>query len=148
MKMKIILNILLFLPFLSFSQHELFHEGEIAFDGNDLISYYTEDSPLKGKPEFKYSYRDIDLYFANQDNLNTFKADPEKYMPAYEGWCAIALTQNTFARPNFNFYKVQEGELLFFEVRAFYNGKTAWEKNPEANKLVADKYYKKLADDN
>ena len=65
-------------------------------------------------------------------------------MPAYNGWCAIALTNGTLAKPDFSQFKVQDGKLLFFEVRAFFNGKTAWEKDPDINKIVADEKFIKI----
>lgn len=40
-------------------------------------------------------------------------------------------------------YKIQDGKLHFFAVRAFFNGLTAWEKDPEGNKIKADSNYYK-----
>lgn len=117
---------------------------EIAFDGNDLVSYYESENILEGKKEFSLKHQGLNLHFASRANLNKFKSTPKKYLPEYGGWCAIALTQGTYARPDFSHYKVQDGKLLFFEVRAFFNGKTAWEKDPEINKIVADRKYKDL----
>jgi len=39
-------------------------------------------------------------------------------------------------------FKIQNGSLLFFEVKAFYNAKTHWEKDPEisATKNYRDKF--------
>ncbi len=119
---------------------------DVSFDGNDLVSYYESDAPLKGSTKYAYQYEGLNLQFANQENLNKFKNDPDKYIPAYNGWCAIALTHGNWIRPDFNQYKVQDGQLLFFEVRAFFNGKTAWEKDPDINKLVADKKWQELSD--
>ncbi len=141
--MRLLISILILIPFLSFGQHQLFHKGEIAFDGNDIISYHS-GKPVKGKPEFSYTYKDIPMQFASKANLDKFKSDPEKYMPAYDGWCALAIAEESYVRPNFNTYKIQDGELLFFEVRAFFNGKTFWEKDPDINKIVADKKYRDL----
>ena len=143
--MRLFAFILLVVPFTLVGQHDLFHQGEIAFDGNDIVSYYEEASPLKGKPQFEHKHAEgVVLQFANQSNLEKFVANPEKYMPAYDGWCALAIAQNSYIRPDFNTYKVQEGKLLFFEVRAFFNGKTFWEKDPDINKIVADKKYNAL----
>ncbi len=116
---------------------------EQAFYGNDLITYYL-GNPIKGNPEFSLNYDGLSLQFATKSNLDLFLNDPQKYLPAYGGWCAIALTNGALVQPDFNHFKVENGELMFFEVKAFFNGKTAWEKNPEINKIVADKKFKDI----
>jgi YHS domain-containing protein len=116
---------------------------ELAFYGNDLVSYYG-NNVLKGKAEFEYNYDGLKLQFATKTNLDEFKKSPNKYLPEYGGWCAIALANGSLVQPDFNHFKVQNGELLFFEVRAFFNGKTAWEKDPDINKIVADKKHAQI----
>ena len=120
-----------------------FHADEKPFDGNDIISYF-DGNVLKGKDNITYTYKEVKLYFANTENRDRFKADPEKYFPAYNGWCAIALASGTLVRPDYGNYKVEDGKLLFFEVRAFFNGRTAWEKDPDINRIAADAKYSKL----
>ncbi len=141
---------ILFLMILSFGTNAQDHKYSCgpdakAFDGNDLVSYFQGDVK-QGSDQYKYEYDGLNLYFASAQNLATFKSNPDKYLPAYNGWCAIALTGGTLARPDFNHYKVQDGKLLFFEVRAFFNGKTAWEKDPDINKVVADKKFDEIFD--
>lgn len=120
-----------------------FHADEKPFDGNDLISYF-DGKILPGKDNITHKYKDVTLYFANEKNRDRFKENPEKYFPAYNGWCAIALASGTLARPNYSSYKVQDGKLLFFEVRAFFNGKVAWEKDPDINRITADEKYTEI----
>lgn len=147
--MKKLLILFAFLATLSLqAQHKYsIAPGELAFYGNDLVSYY-DNKVLKGKSDFEYNYDGLKLQFANQANLNKFKANPEKYLPEYGGWCAIALANGNLVQPDFNHYKVQNGELLFFEVRAFFNGKTAWERDPAINKIVADKKHDEIFGEN
>lgn len=143
-------DLLLFMGLFLFStsllaQHGLFAPGEYAFDGNDLVSYFESERPTKGVEKYTTEYNGWKLQFANESNLKKFKANPKKYHPAYDGYCAIAITQGSLAKPDFNQFKIEEGALLFFEVRAFFNGRTAWDKNPEVNKILADSKYEKIA---
>ena len=119
--------------------------NEIAFDGNDLISYY-DDQVLKGKEEHSYEYKGLTLHFANWSNMDKFIQNPEKYLPAYGGWCAIAVANGSLTKPDFSHFQIQEGKLYFFEIRAFFNGQTAWNKDPDINKIVADKKFIDLVD--
>ena len=127
----------------SFGQAHPSHNGEKAFDGNDIISYFN-GKIKQGSEKITYKYQDVTLYFASEESRETFKKDPEKYFPAYNGWCAIALASGSLAKPDYTNYKIQDGKLLFFEVRAFFNGRTAWEKDPEINKITADAKYTEL----
>lgn len=103
-------------------------EGKPIFDGNDLVSYY-HGTVKKGKPEYTKEYDGQTLYFSNQENLDLFNAAPKKYMPEFGGWCATAMSMNTKLIPNYNFYKIEEGKLLFFAIQAFLNARTLWERD-------------------
>lgn len=112
-----------------------------AFEGNDLVSYFS-GKVLKGVDKYATEYDGLKLKFYNYDNLLAFKKDPEKYMPKYGGWCATAVVNDRLIKPDYSMFKIQEGQLLFFEVKAFFNGRTQWEKSPEINEIVADKKYR------
>ncbi len=116
---------------------------EIAFDGNDLVSYQGNEV-VKGKKEHTYEYQGLKLRFANWSNMDKFIENPEKYLPAYGGWCAIAVANGTLTKPDFSHFQIQDNKLYFFEVRAFFNGQTAWNRDPDINKVVADKKYGEL----
>ncbi len=118
-------------------------DDEISFDGNDLVEYQNNEV-VKGKKEHSLEYDGLNLYFNSAENRNKFQSNPDKYLPAYNGWCATAVANGSLYKPNFNHFKVQEGKLLFFEVRAFFNGKTAWEKNPEIHMIQANQKFEKL----
>ena len=121
---------------------------EVAFDGNDLVAYFTSEEAVPGLEKYTHYYDGLKLQFSSQENLDKFKSNPVKYLPEYGGWCAIALTHGSWVRPDFSRFKVQDNKLLFFEVRAFWNGKTEWEKDPDINKIVADKKFEELSKEN
>ena len=114
---------------------------EADFHGYDLVSYHQEKGPLKGKSEFKSNYDGLVLYFASSANKKLFDANPEQYIPAYGGYCATAISNGNLVTPDFENFSIQNDQLLLFEVRGFFNGKTQWMKNPEKHKLKADKNY-------
>lgn len=116
---------------------------EAAFDGYDLTSYF-DGEPIKGKSAYTYQYQDLNLSFASEANKQKFIKDPEKYLPAYGGWCATAVVHGTLVRPNYSLYKIQENKLLFFEVKAFFNGQTQWEKDPDYHRVLADAQFNRL----
>ncbi len=121
-------------------------DGGVAFDGYDLVSYFKNPKPLKGRQQHKMEYDGLTLYFASAKNLAEFKKKPDDYLPAYGGYCAIAVSNDNYVSPNFANYSIQDGKLLFFEVRGFWNGRTEWEKDPELHEILADKHYREEFD--
>ncbi|MEL7145623.1 MAG: YHS domain-containing (seleno)protein [Bacteroidota bacterium] len=119
---------------------------EVAFDGNDLTAYF-ENKVVQGSEDYQLEYDGLTLRFATEENMWTFKSNPEKYIPAYNGWCATAVANGKLYKPDYSHYKLQDGKLLFFEVRAFFNGKTAWNKDPDKHKLLADEKFVDLLPD-
>lgn len=64
-----------------------------AIRGYDPVAYHHEMMPVKGDPAFTYEYNDSVWFFSSEDNLATFRSDPERYAPAYGGYCAYAMSK-------------------------------------------------------
>jgi len=125
---------------LCIAQEYAYEKGEVAVGGYDITSYF-EDELIKGKKEFQTEYEGVVYLFANQSNLSQFSSEPEKYIPAYGGWCAMALCQGKLVQPNPKLYSIIDDKLHLFEVKVFYNGKAEWFKNPEENGQIANSKY-------
>jgi len=117
-------------------------EGSIFFGGYDPVGFFNKEV-LKGRPELSVLYQGRYIYFSSEKNKNAFLKNKEKYFPGYGGWCAIAMTDGLFVQPDYTMYKIQDGQLLFFRRKAYFNGLTLWDKNPENNKMKADLEYDK-----
>ncbi|MGB3464795.1 MAG: YHS domain-containing (seleno)protein [Cyclobacteriaceae bacterium] len=140
----------IFIGFIFLASSEAFgqyatHGESIAFDGYDLTSYF-DGEPVKGKETYSFQYKGLNLKFVSAASKQKFIKNPEKYLPAYGGWCATAVVNGSLVRPSYSLFKIQEEKLLFFEVKAFFNGQTQWEKDPEYNKVVADAQFNRLND--
>ena len=116
-------------------------QGALLLDGYDPVAYF-DNQVTKGKPQFTYTLNGRQLQFASAENLNKFEENPQKFTPAYGGWCAIAMVDNTFVVPDYTLYKIQDGKLMFFSIRAFFNGLTEWDKDPDKHKILADSHYR------
>jgi hypothetical protein len=115
--------------------------GAILIDGYDPVSYF-DDEPTKGKPSIFVEVEGRKLLFSSPENKQRYLDNTNKYFPQYGGWCAIAMVDDTFVIPNYDFYKIQDDKLYFFRVQAFFNGLTYWDRDPEKNQLIADKNYR------
>mgnify|MGYP003575532322 CR=1 FL=1 len=73
------------------AQHEVFSKSNEAIRGYDPVAYFKESMPVKGKKEFSYSWKGGIWLFSNQENLNDFKNNPEKFAPQFGGYCAYGV---------------------------------------------------------
>lgn len=87
----------------------------VAMDGFDVIAYFDESKPAKGASEFTYEHRGATWLFASAENRDKFAADPAKYEPKYNGWCANAVSKGYAADVDFvNGWAVIDNELHLF----------------------------------
>lgn len=63
----------------------------VAIKGYDTVAYFTKAQPIKGKPEFSFSWNDAQWYFTNTAHRDLFAANPEHYAPEFGGFCSMAL---------------------------------------------------------
>lgn len=71
--------------------------SDTAIRGYDTVAYFTEGKAVEGSKDFSTEYNEATWLFSSRENLELFKAAPEKYAPQYGGYCAYAVSQNTTA---------------------------------------------------
>lgn len=101
----------------------IYEKGGYAIDGYDTVAYFGLDATdldadglpnpeaVKGKAEFSADYQGATWVFASQENLDKFNAEPEKYAPAYNGYCAYAAAKGSLARTNPNAWRIIDDKL-------------------------------------
>ncbi len=113
------------------TKHLNVDDDGIAIKGYDPVSYFISEEPQEGKESLTYEYEGATYQFASQENLDTFKADPSKYAPAYGGWCAYAVGNGYTADANPQTFKILDGKLLLFYNKFFTNTLDKWNKYEE-----------------
>ena len=131
--------------FLPHNPAECAPEG-IGVGGYDLLSYRSEGGPRFGSPEFTARHNGIDYLFETEQNLEQFLEDPERYLPAYSGWCAVTLALGRLTCPDFNNFKIENDRLLLFELTGFTNGHALWNTAPDRYRGLADGNYSVVMD--
>jgi len=116
----------------------------VALEGYDPVSYF-EGKPLEGKPEIKSTHKGVVYQFATQSNLSKFKSAPDKYEPAYGGWCAYAMGESgEKVKIDPDTYKILEGKLYVFYNFWGNNTLTDWNKAEKKLKESGDRNWKKI----
>jgi YHS domain-containing protein len=83
----------------------------VAVKGYDVVAYFTAATPTKGDPAYKATHAGANYLFANQANLDAFKAAPDKYAPQYGGFCAMGVALNKKLDGDPTAWRVVDGKL-------------------------------------
>jgi YHS domain-containing protein len=114
----------------------------VILDGYDAVAFFTDKKPVKGNAAFQFNYQDAVYYFASQEHLDLFKADPEKYKPQFGGWCAYAVSLGRIAPIDVNTFSIVNDRLFIQHNQRAVNG---WNKDVPSNIVLADKYWPNVA---
>ncbi len=116
----------------------------VALQGYDVVSYFM-GTPLKGKKSVAYDYKGINYWFNNPDNLDLFKKQPNKFEPAYGGWCAYAMGDTgEKVKIDPKSYKLIDGKLYLFYNFYFNNTLIDWNKDEDRLIINADAHWSKI----
>jgi YHS domain-containing protein len=63
-------------------------ENGLALGGYDCVAYWTAQKAAKGQPSVSTKWNGVTWFFVNQENRAAFAANPERYSPAFNGYCA------------------------------------------------------------
>ena len=83
----------------------------IAVHGFDPVAYFTEGKPVQGSAKFSKVHNNATYRFANAENLKTFEANPDKYIPAYGGFCAFGVSVGAKFDGDPRYWKIVDGKL-------------------------------------
>ena len=83
----------------------------VGVGGYDPVAYFEESKPMKGSGWHVAYYKGVTYVFVNKKSRKMFEADPEKYLPAYGGYCAygVAVGKKFVADPEV--WKIVNGKL-------------------------------------
>jgi hypothetical protein len=84
----------------------------LALQGHDPVAFFTDSKPVKGLPSIQGTHAGATYRFATEENLKTFTANPEKYVPAFGGYCAWAVSKGYTAKVEIDTWQIHEGRLV------------------------------------
>jgi YHS domain-containing protein len=118
-------------------------DNSIAIDGYDPVSYF-DGKPKEGDEDVAFKYKGVTYLFSSTTTLNKFKSNPEKYEPAYGGWCAYAMgATGEKVKIDPETFKIIDGRLFLFYNFWGNNTLEDWNKNELNLKTAADKNWLK-----
>ena len=109
-----------------------------AIYGYDTVAYWTQNKPVKGSEDYITQWRGADWYFVSAEHLAMFIADPIKYAPQHGGYCAYAMSNDSFS-------SIDEEAFIIYQDKLYlnYNKRIMkkWQANKDAYIQLANEYY-------
>src|SRR5690242_18952901 len=66
-------------------------KDHVAIGGYDVVSYFKPGKATRGNPAIQATHNSVIYYFSSEENRQAFVKEPEKYLPQYDGYCALAV---------------------------------------------------------
>lgn len=111
-RIALITAVLLFsLPALA-AESAVFSTESGAIRGYDPVAYFSESRAIKGNPDISHSWNGAVWHFSSEKNRAAFASAPEKYVPAYGGYCAYAVANGYTATTDPEAWTVVDGRLF------------------------------------
>ncbi len=108
-----------------------------AIKGYDPVAYFMQSKAIEGKDEFTYEWSGSKWKFTSQNNMESFKAAPEKYAPQFGGFCAYGCSEKHKAPTDPNAWTIVNDKLyLNYNLKV----KEMWIKDT-ANRIPAAMAY-------
>lgn len=125
-------------------QHMNLRNDGVAIDGYDPLTYFESNRPARGSPEYATVYRGAVYHFVHREARDRFAADPEKYAPAYGGWCATAMAEGKKVEIDPSNFKVTRGRLFLFYKGFLGDARKDWVKSEPELTRKADDHWRRL----
>lgn len=113
----------------------------VAIKGYDPVAYHLQGKPVKGSAAHQAIYQNTTYHFSTSHNQQTFEAAPEKYIPAYGGYCAYAMSTGSVVDINPKNWAIVDGQLY---LNANFFAQSLWSIDKPRRISRADRHWSRL----
>lgn len=108
------------------AKEPVFSTDDGAIRGYDPVAYFIQGQAVKGSRDISFSWNGAEWHFSSEQNRAAFISAPEKYAPAYGGYCAYAVANGYTATTDPEAWSVVNGRLFLNYSQGV---KKRWERN-------------------
>jgi len=105
--------------------------------GYSAVSYADLGLAQKGVKDFKSEYQKVNYYFTSAEQKATVDKNPEKYLPAYGGFCAFGIYAGAKFRPAPNKFISKNGKYYLYLYNVELDAQQLWIDAKDHNGLVS-----------
>jgi len=118
--------------------------GGLAVDGYDVVAYFTAGKPVEGNAAHSAKWNGAVWRFASAEHKAAFEKEPERYAPAYGGYCAWAVANGYTADTDPAAWAIVDGRLY---LNYSQKVQAQWRQDVPGNIAKADVNWPKLLAD-
>jgi YHS domain-containing protein len=107
-----------------------------AVRGHDMVAYHTRGEAVPGSAEYSTRWRGAEWRFASAEHRQRFEADPERYAPAYNGFCAWAMSEDRLVPGEPEYWEIHAGRLF---LNCNQRAQDTWEAERDTRMERADR---------
>lgn len=116
----------------------------LAIQGYDPVSYFAGRAE-EGSDKWTAAYKGVTYWFASPAHRDEFRKDPDRYEPAFGGWCAYAMGESgEKVKVDPETFKIIDNRLYLFYNFWGNNTLSTWNKDESTLKKKADANWKKF----
>jgi YHS domain-containing protein len=86
----------------------------VALEGYDAVTYFTDNEPRVGSPDYEYYWGGVPWYFVSAANRDVFMRSPEIYAPQHGGYCEMSLARGYLSDGKPQIFLVKGVKLYLF----------------------------------
>ena len=115
----------------------------VGVNGYDLVSYFNAKRPVRGNGNYVSEHDGVTYLFSSEENKKTFDKNPDKYIPAYNGWCAYGVSVGKKFSADPEVWEIVNGRLY---LNLDPGIKIIWREDIPGNIKKADAHWPKIKD--
>lgn len=115
----------------------------LALRGHDPVAYFTSAKPTPGRSEYTATANGATYLFASSGNRDRFLQDPDRYLPAYGGYCSYGIGLRVKFSGDPVAWKVVNGVLY---INSSLDSRAIWSKDIPGYIREADKIWPEIRD--
>ncbi|MDP2366467.1 MAG: YHS domain-containing (seleno)protein [Ignavibacteria bacterium] len=123
------------------AQDQKSKKENVELGGSCPVAYLMMGKDIKGDAKFASTFENKTYNFANADAKKMFDADPKKYLPKYNGYCATGIAMGEKIVSDHQYYSIYDGSTYLFSNKM---AKETFDKNPKTTIKNADKNFAAL----
>ncbi|MGB5528417.1 MAG: YHS domain-containing (seleno)protein [Ignavibacteriaceae bacterium] len=116
-------------------------DTKVELDGYCPVAYSVMEKSVEGDSKYSSTYEGKTYYLANADAKKMFDAEPEKYLPKYNGYCATAVAMGKLMESDQQLFSVYSGSTYLFSSMM---AKESFDKDPKMTIKNAGKNFAAL----
>jgi len=116
----------------------------VALEGYSPVSYFS-GSAQRGDPLFAVEHDGVTYHLTSSAQVETFRKDPERYVPAFGGWCAFGMAVSDKFPVDPTCFQIVDGRLFLFLRNSGIDARELWNKGDEKELLKKSRaHWKKV----